>query len=178
MTKTFRILALVAIIGLIGAVPAMAVPDSGVPLKGSIVGVDAYGDPSTCPAGTSWRYFSTGPLQMSHLGGGDSDVTHCTVFNEETGTGTFGNGTITLTAANGDSLVLAQSGTFYIEGDPSPGGGGLSIIDGQWTVVDGEGRFEGATGNGTLTGVSDLDAGTTTIHFTGSIVYDASNRSD
>ena len=53
------------------------------------------------------------------------------------------SGTSTLTAANGDTLVITFVGTVQLEGpDPED----PVTFDGTWTVIDGTGRFADATG--------------------------------
>ena len=61
------------------------------------------------------------------------------------GTDTFGPGTITLTAANGDELRLVHRGTF---GLVMAADGLTSGFDMIWVVAGGTGRFTGATGAG------------------------------
>jgi hypothetical protein len=168
--RAMKVIALVTALLFLVGVPASAMVEGGVPIRGTVVGVDGYGAPIGCPPGTSWKYFSSGGGVMSHLGRVEFDAIHCTVFDESAGTGSFGYGTFTLTAANGDTLVIAQSGTFRMTGDVEPGEF-FSIITGVWTVVDGDGRFEGASGSGTLSGVSDIFGGTTTVELRGRIDY-------
>ena len=95
-------------------------------------------------------------------------VTHCTFVDMATGTGSFGPGTITLTAANGDELHLVHRGTFRIVMGPD---GPRSIFDMTWTVDGGTGRFAGATGSGTTHGSSLLSTGITTASYQGEIEY-------
>ena len=67
------------------------------------------------------------------------------------------SGTSTLTAANGDTLVITFVGTVQLEGpDPED----PVTFDGTWTVIDGTGRFADATGSGTYTGSAAGPAGT------------------
>ncbi|HYM82897.1 MAG TPA: hypothetical protein VEY67_01940, partial [Candidatus Dormibacteraeota bacterium] len=134
---------------------------------------DSYAPPDTCPAGAGWRYMGTGGGEWSHLGPVHTVITHCSWLDSPT-TGHFGPGTVTLTAANGDQLVLADEGTFEIVMSAS---GPLSMIDLDWTVIGGTGRFAHATGSGTAHPVGDLLAGTTSGIFDGLIRYDASDRS-
>jgi hypothetical protein len=112
-----------------------------------------------------------GAATVSHLGSASIVVDHCSRFTSPT-TGEFGDGTITLTAANGDVLVLDEWGTFELVGP-------TSIIDLSWTVngVLSTGRFTNATGSGSAAPVGDLIANTTTGSMWGTIAYDASNRS-
>ena len=171
--RTLRAVVAVAVLILAMAAPAAAGHKRGhdVPIKGALVGIDAV-DPGApmCPAGTSWRYMSVGTGNVSHLGKVDFVVTHCTVLNPDL-TGSFGNGTITFTAPNGDELVIAQWGTFVVSPDFT-----VSDIELSWTVVGGTGRFDGATGSGTGTGLSDIPGNTTAVDLAGRIAYDASSR--
>ena len=137
------------------------------PFGGWTVGADT-GDPAKpgCPADAFIRYGSVGQGQMLHLGHVHVVVTQCTWLNMATGSGSFDLGTITITAANGDVLNLAQKGTFTL----AP-----SSIQMTWTVAPGgTGRFAQATGSGTGQGFS-VGAGTpestTSIWLTGRISY-------
>ena len=55
-------------------------------------------------------------------------------------------GTSTLTAANGDTLVIAFAGTVEFE---SPDPTGPVSFEGTWKVIGGTGRFEDSVGSGT-----------------------------
>lgn len=145
-------------------------PQREVPIFGSIVGADSFAAPTDCPEGAIWRYFSNGTGHLSHLGLVAIDVTHCSFLNPD-GTGTFGPGTETYTAANGDTLILTHQGTFYVTPDPP-----LSHITLTWEVTGGTGRFANATGSGEGSGISDIVGGTTSMSLWGSIAYDASDR--
>lgn len=107
-------------------------------------------------------------MHLRHLGLTTFVVTHC---SETTGptTGVFGHGTNTLTAANGDTLVLSHWGTFQLTMGPT--GPVSSDVDLPWTVVGGTGRFEGATGSGDGAGYSILASGQTTMTLWGEISY-------
>lgn len=65
-------------------------------------------------------------------------------------------GTSTLTAANGDTLVIAFAGTVDFE---SPDPTGPVSFDGTWKVIGGTGRFEDAVGGGTYNGTAEGPAG-------------------
>ena len=148
------------------AAPAVA-KDPVRPFGGWTVGHDTadFSKPG-CPADAFIRYGSIGAGQMLHLGHVDVVVTQCTWLDLATGTGSFDLGTITLTAANGDVLVLAHKGTFSLV---------PSKIEMTWTVAPGgTGRFADATGSGTGTGTS-VGAGTpesmTSVWLSGTISY-------
>ncbi len=170
-----RLLAYVAAatICLVLASPVAADSAVTVPIHGSVGGHDGMSAPDTCPAGAGARYTGTGGGEFSHLGAVDFVITHCTWLDSPT-TGHFGPGTVTLTAANGDRLVLADSGTFEIVMGAS---GPLSLIQLDWTVIGGTGRFAHAAGSGTASPVGDLVANYTSGTFDGVIQYAASDRS-
>lgn len=145
-------------------------PDHAVPVKAVFEGSDYIVMPPTdCPPGAWWRYFFEGTGQMSHLGRVHIDVTHCTTFDPATGTGFFGPGTMTVTAMNGDVLVLEDTGTFVFDGVDSQ-------IDLHWTVLEGTGRFVGATGGGDASVATNVPTASSAGEMWGSIIYDASNR--
>jgi hypothetical protein len=65
-------------------------------------------------------------------------------------------GTSTLTAANGDTIVIAFAGTVDFEG-PNPTD--PVSFQGEWHVLAGTGRFEAAEGAGTYSGTAAGSAG-------------------
>jgi hypothetical protein len=156
------------------AAPAAA-KDPDRPFGGWTVGADYEGDVTLCPPGALIRYGSSGTGEFLHLGRVRVETIQCTWLDVETGTGWFDFGTITLTAANGDTLILAQEGTFQLSpwGSPPPWSSDVDVTD--WVVVGGTGRFDGATGSGHGSGHSDgVGPGfssTTTVSFSGSIAY-------
>jgi hypothetical protein len=68
-----------------------------------------------------------------------------------------------LTDAHGDTLTVTSDDV------ACPTGPGQFHGTGQWTVTGGTGRFSGATGQGSLDGSSDFDAGTFTVRLTGNV---------
>lgn len=158
-------LLLAAALCLVVAAPAAA-KDPVRPFDAWVSGTDSMGDVSTCPAGATLRYVSSGSGTMMHLGLTTGAVTHCVWMDSPT-SGRFGAGTITFTAANGDVLILAQVGTFQFDAWPPT----TSTIELTWIVAGGTGRFADASGSGTGAGTSDMLAGTTRTHLTGTISY-------
>lgn len=158
---------------LVLALPVAADSAVPVPIHGSVMGQDGMAPPDGCPAGAGWRYISTGSGEFSHLGPVDYVITHCSWLDSQT-TGHFGPGTMTIVADNGDTLVLEDEGTFEIVMGAT---GPLSMIQLDWTVIGGTGRFANAHGSGTADPVGDLMAGTTSATWEGAIRYDASDRS-
>jgi hypothetical protein len=167
MRRMFGTIALVAALCLGVAAPVSAA-DPARPFAGHDRVADTLLAPSGCPAGAAWRYSATGTGWFLHLGIASVAVTHCTFVDMATGTGTFGPGTITLTAANGDQVDLVEQGTFRIEMTPD---GLASAFHMTWVVAGGSGRFAGGTGSGTTHGSSLLSTGITTASYQGEIAY-------
>jgi len=176
--KSSRLVITIAVLSLALAAPAAAGVDR--PIKGTVIGgggpdVEAPG----CPGTPIWRFNSPGTGNVSHLGKVDSFLTHCTYPDL-----TFGEGTITFTAANGDELVIAQEGSCLPILDESANFLGYTC-EATWTAVGGSGRFAHATGSGTLDIVGDVPGGDTLfgldgemrVDIAGTIAYDASDRS-
>lgn len=167
MKKMLGALALVAALCLAVAAPVSAA-DPVRPFAGRDRVADTLLPPTDCPAGAAWRYAGTGTGLFLHLGLTAVSVTHCTFVDMASGTGTFGPGTITLTAANEDELHLVHQGTFSLTMTPD---GLTSTFDMTWVVVGGTGRFAGATGSGTTNGWALLSTGITTASYQGEIAY-------
>jgi hypothetical protein len=151
---------------LASTVPAVAqeadpAPDAAVwsalanPIEGTLTGEHSVNpEAPDCPPGSSWRFDSSGSGSITDLGDVDFVLTQCTVFDPEAGAGTFGHGTLTLTTAEGDTLVLAQAG----HAGGVPGAEGLIgwTMGGHWDVASGTGQFEGVSGHGWIGGLGDI----------------------
>jgi hypothetical protein len=74
-------------------------------------------------------------------------------------------GTITLIAANGDSIFATQTG----QGDPTPEDPNIISIVEVSTITGGTGRFAGATGTFTIERVADQTTGISSGSFSGTI---------
>lgn len=148
-------------------------PDHPVPITAAMEGTDyiVIPPPEYCPAGSTWEYHAEGIAQMSHLGRVDVEVVHCTTMDFATGTGFFGPGTMTFTAKNGDQLVLEDTGTFVFDGVDS-------VIDLDWVVIGGSGRFLGAMGEGHGELFGNVPTARVQGDFWGEVIYDASNRAN
>ena len=72
------------------------------------------------------------------------------------------SGTSVLTAADGSELEIAFEGAFV----PGPGPADATF-SGDWTVLSGSGRFDGATGSGTYSGTASGASGL--LHLVGTI---------
>lgn len=162
------ILGAALVLALAQAVPAAAA-DPARPFRGSGSGTDSMGAPTGCPDWAQWRYDSTGTMYVTHLGLASFHVSHCSAMTGGPH-GIFGAGTMTYTAANGDTLVISDWGTF----DLTLGSGGAperSEIDLEYEIVGGTGRFADAEGSGHGAGYSVLAKGLTTMTLWGEISY-------
>ncbi len=168
-TQAWAALALVAALCLVVAVP-VAAKSPERPFGGVVTGQAApVMTPSDCPSGAVGRYAAAGTGQMLHLGRMAYTVTHC-AFMSSPVDGYIGPGTIKLTAANGDTLVLTEiSGTFKFD-QPMPKTT-TSHAAISWKVASGTGRFEGAAGSGTAAGDASMVTGVEVMRFTGTISY-------
>ncbi len=167
MKRMFWALAMTAVLCIAFAAPVTAA-DPSRPFGGHDRVGDTFTAPTTCPEGALWRYSGSGTGTFLHLGMASVSVTHCTFVDFASGTGTFGPGTIALTAANGDELHLVHMGTFSLVVVPD---GLTSVFDMTWVVAGGTGRFAGARGAGTTHGSSLLSTGTTAATYKGEIAY-------
>lgn len=170
-----RVLALVAVLVLVAAVPAAACPESGVRIAGTSLGEDSMNDPTDrCEPsdGPYWLYRNEGAGWLSLLGRVTVVVEHCSYFDPMTGSGTFRDGTVTFTAKDGSGeLVISQTGSFRLV-PPEPGAEVLSLVNGTWEVVGGSGPYQGAGGSGTMRAIGFLERNETRGFFGGRVVLD------
>jgi hypothetical protein len=135
--------------------------DKDVPFSASFSGTVAFTSQTTVAF--------DGAGQATHMGR-SSNAGVTTVVGPPNPAGCIPNlNTETLTAANGDRLVIQSNDLACPIGPTTLHGAG------HWVVVDGTGRFAGATGSGSLDGVSSfgpgLSAGTFQFTLTGSVSY-------
>jgi len=148
----------------------VAAKDPVRPFGGSFTTHDTYDlTHPGCPSGAFLKADIIGQGQFQHLGRTRIHMTHCTWINFETGAGWTDVGDMTLTAANGDTLLLHYQATFQM--DPWPDFVSSTIDSLPWTVVGGTGRFEHATGSGTGHGFGIMASGSSTYWLSGSISY-------
>ncbi len=152
-------------------------------MKGTVLGEHGPPDFSApdCPDWALWRFSSEGAGQMSHLGRVEYSLTQCSVPGPE---GIESEGTVTVTAANGDMLFIQHTMLSQIIGEPGSDPEGFTLV-GEWEAVGGTGRFVRATGGGTMDGVGDIlngeaifdiPDGLAEFNFVGKIAYVASDR--
>ena len=140
----------------IGGNPASAGGTQQVPFRASYSGTAAFTSATTA--------LFTGTGIARHLGR-STNVNHVTVSGPASCPEGFANINIeTLTAANGDTLVLTGD-----HDQACPTGPNAVHGTGDWTVTGGTGRFAGATGQGTFDGVADFNQGTFSFQLTGTI---------
>ncbi len=180
MKKAFVTAGVAVLLILASVMPASAAhhqTSREVPIKGTVSGLHEV-EGEVAP-GQTWQFFSWGEGQMSHLGRVDFSLQQTSSFDENFIV--VSSGTITFTAANRDTLVIAHEVESEIVGNFD----GFTI-EGNWAVVDGSGRFANATGHGTIDAVGDIPGevtmfglaeGTAKFDLKGTISYDASNRS-
>lgn len=168
MRRFVAILGVVAILALTAG-PVVAEGDRGVPFKGTMWGDDVTFGPVTpgrCveKAGVADALVSfTGSGYATHLGWVEVIAEHCSDFN----TGTYGDGKLTITAANGEILKGAYTGGFTTA--PCP----LCGFQDAFTFVDGgTGRFAVASGGGTEVGVFNVVTLDFWVRMEGVIWYD------
>lgn len=151
------------------AAPATAA-DPARPFRGSFTTVDSFDlSHPGCPDDAFLRANVTGQGPFQHLGRTQVQFSHCSWLNFETGAGRTGVGEMTLTAANGDTLLLSYRATFQM--DPWPEFVSSTVNTLPWTVVGGTGRFEHATGSGVGHGFGVMASGTSTYWLSGTISY-------
>ncbi len=158
------------------AAPVAAATDQPRPFAGfGSSSVDTYLDPGAssdwydaCPAGATWRFYSTTWAQFTHLGRTYMQISHCTWVDLAAGTGSFAYGKARLWAANKDLLVLGTWGTFHVGMTPD---GLVSYVDMHWTVIGGTGRFANATGSGDGSAMSLIATNSTSGTWRGTISY-------
>jgi hypothetical protein len=156
--KRHMLMVMLTAIGTIGIAgnPASAASTHQVSFHASFSGTAAFTSAATA--------LFTGTGTASHLGR-STNVNHITVSGPASCPGGFANINIeTLTAANGDTLVLTGD---HDQGCPT--GPNAVHGTGDWTVTSGTGRFAGVTGRGTFDGVADFNQGTFSFQLTGTI---------
>ena len=142
------------------ASPASAKPPGGVPFKADVT-VREELRPSAVESCPGLVGMTTGRGTASHLGAITLAASDC-VLPLPGGGFEFFNGTLRLTAANGDELI----GTYATPGPvtlvPTSSAPLTVTLSTPYVITGGTGRFRNATGEGMLTGTLVLDLGTFT----------------
>lgn len=124
-----------------------------------------------CSVPSDWVVEFTVSGVISHLGNVTAVLEHCSQIDFQTGNATYGDGVVTIVAANGDELWAT-----YDDGTSGP----LSAAEVWWqdtfTLTGGTGRFEHASGGGTEWGTALLATfAIPGMSLEGMISYDASD---
>ncbi len=168
MRTAFRAMVLAFVVLLIAAVPATAAEshDLWAMFEGPTVGFndDPEAVSARCPDGFQWIIQNAGDgwVQSPFYSGPVTfENEHCSAwlaFNPGRATGRVGAGVHTFTTPDGDVLALEYHGGFTFEGDLDVGvwQSNANLI---YTVVDGTGVFEGASGHGSFGAVDNSGLG-------------------
>ena len=89
----------------------------------------------------------------THLGRLEGTGSNCTTFDLASGAVPIWDGLATFVAADGSSIEMTYEGTQEAPVD------GSATVSSSFTVVSGTGRFEGAAGSWTSSGVIDFTTG-------------------
>jgi hypothetical protein len=150
-------------------------PDKELPIAIELVSSSTDRDfvnTDVCSVPSAWVWKEVGTGTASRLGTVTYSLWHCTQLTSPVG-GTYQDGLLVITAANGDRLELQHYGTFAVDEAE-----GLSTAEGSSTIVGGTGRFAGASGELSERAEFHFTSETQYATASGHIVYDASNRAD
>lgn len=167
-----RLVAILGVVALLAftAGPVVAKGDQAVPFRATLWGNDVTFNP-VIPAGRCVEMDGVADAlttfkisgYATHLGWVDVVAEHCSDFD----TVTYGDGRLTITAANG--AILKGTYTDGVSTAPPPVTGfrdDFAFVDG------GTGRFAFASGGGTEVGLFDLNTLDTSVYMEGVISYD------
>lgn len=102
---------------------------------------------------------------VTHMGRAAVVITDC--IRQSSGVYTVLVGTITVTAANGDTITATYTGSFY----PTGNGAVYELRNGPIKITSGTGRFTGVTGSGLAQATEDLSNGQGTLSASATISY-------
>ena len=173
-TGAVAVTLLLALAAPAAAQEAESAPEA-VSMEGTLVG--AHWPDVTAPAcdlpGTAWRFKIVASGELSGLGEVEAYMTHCTVYDPESGAPpTYYEAMTTLETAEGDMLSVVHAiptTEVFVSDDGQPTG---FRLDGTWEAVGGTGRFMHAAGTGTIVGAADVP-GDIVLDYTGEITLDA-----
>lgn len=154
------VLAAVVTLGLVALAPATAAKGQ-VPFKARLSGTAEFTSPTTVEFHGGGIASHMGRILNDGLAILESPTNSC-----PGGTPGIPNvHTETLTAANGDELVIRMVGVGCPTGPYTFHG------TGHWTVLAGTGRFQGVTGQGTDEGNADFETNTFELSLTGTLSH-------
>lgn len=144
--RRISVLMIVFVLFAVGAIPAAGARPDSRPFKGSLVGsADFIQGTGTSPfachnyKGGNLRTDSHATGTASHMGRTSMTSQHCTPEGVD-----ISGGEMTLVAANGDEVYVEYLGT-------APPSTEVIVVDLDFTILGGTGRFEGAHGGGKMT---------------------------
>ena len=160
--RVLRVAALTTLIALLA--PSVHAKKPNVPFKASLITQETLGfNPVACPT-TFLQGTTVASGNATHMGSVTLRSTDCVV--QADGQLTFTDGRLVLTAANGDQIIATYSGMLLPTAELP-----VYSLSGSYTVIGGTGRFEGATGSGTLQGSSNIVTGRGGYTATGFLRY-------
>ena len=162
LTVTHRILTTMiaaAAVATAAATPAVASPNTK--FRGQFAVVETITPDALCGG---FRVSHTGSGSATHLGKATWSATECVDLLANPGRAHVRDGRAVLTSANGDTLQLS-----YEADGALPDAAGNVHVTGPYEVTGGTGRFEGATGGGTLTGDANVNTAIAQIDLTGTL---------
>ena len=160
--RVLRVAAFTTLIALLA--PCVYAKKPNVPFKATLNTQETLGlNPAACPT-TLLQGTTVASGKATHMGSVSLRSTDCVVV--ESGQFTFTDGRLVLTAANGDQIIATYSGMLLPSAELP-----VYSLSGSYTVIGGTGRFEGATGAGTLQGSSNIVTGRGGYTATGFISY-------
>ncbi|MDQ4044629.1 MAG: hypothetical protein M3173_04170 [Chloroflexota bacterium] len=133
--------------------------------QGMLVGSGAPVEGGRCPALT---IEITGPGMATHMGSFTTEQSHCVDPTADDPLA-FSDGQYTFTDADGSSISGRYNGRLIPT--ETTGVDGLYLIEGRWTIDEGTGRFEGATGAGVADGLQNLTTGEASLVLDGVFAY-------
>ena len=156
-------LAVVALIAALIAVTGQASAASQVPFRAALTNANAT---VPCPPNTPVPSFCvaiTGSGHATHMGEIQESGFVVVSVGRPCGPGCVTDfARHTITAANGDQIVVETTGENSATADPT-----IRFRTGPYVVTGGTGRFSGASGSGTATATINMATGTSTATFVG-----------
>jgi hypothetical protein len=146
---------------LVGAAPADASRVKLVPFKAAFTATQVVAvDPSRCPG---LLVLIDGRGHGTHVGSFTTAQSHC-IDPGGADPLAFTDGSFTFTTADGERLIGTYSGRLLPTSTP-----GVFSLDGTASFEGGTGRFAGASGTATATGVLNLNTGEAMVFLDGVI---------
>ena len=156
-------IALVLVLAGLTAAPAAALAADQRPIEGRFT-LTLVGITGGCGEGEVMLHF-VGTGTIAHFGRVDGSATNCTSATLGSEAVPISDGVAIYVAADGSSVTARYEGAQAAPLD------GVAEVFSTNTVIAGTGRFAGAAGTWSITGVVDLEAGTSSGALSGWISY-------